>query len=127
MRLMLTVGATMIALVALTISSAAQEAGRRAELEAGQVAPFAGVLLDDAALALVAEELAAVRAEAEDLRLALAAQRQATAAADLRAELWKAESQGSGFRRFASGAAKYTAIGCITFGLGAWAAGRAPD
>jgi hypothetical protein len=123
MRTTLIAVAMMIVLAAWTISSG-QEAGRRAELEAGALTPFAGVLLDDAALALMREELAAVRAEAADLRLALEAQRQATEAADLRAEMWKAESQGTGFRRFASGVAKYGLVGCVGVGLGAWAAGR---
>jgi len=115
-----------LALVSAMVASTiyAQQSDRRVDLTAGQSAPFAGTLLSDAALGELWNEIDALRDERDALRQALAAQERATAAADLRAEMWEASARGGGFNRFASGVAKYGLVGCLGVGIGAWASGR---
>jgi len=75
--------------------------GRRVDLEAGEAAPFAGVLLDDVALELLRLEVGSLRDEITALRSALEAQNEATQTAVFRAEIWKAEATPSAWERFA--------------------------
>ena len=69
--------------------------GRRVEVAAGDAAPFDGVLLDDAALALLRGEVDSLRREVALLRAALEAQQTATEIERTRADMWKAEKSSS--------------------------------
>jgi hypothetical protein len=116
------------AMGALTIYSglpAAAQSEQRAELVAGQAAPFAGVLLSAEALGDIREEVESLRAETVSLRAALAAQRLATEAADARAEMWKAEcGPATGLRGVGETISRYGFVACGGIALGAWAVGR---
>ena len=96
---------------AVRIAAVEHAQGRRAELEKNSPAPFAGVLLDDVALGLLRSEVASLRAELEDVRAALSAQKMATDEATFRGDLWRAESRNTALDRLVR-------YGCaVSFGI----------
>ena len=98
--------------------------GRRVELDVGTVAPFDGVLLDDAALALIASDRDSLRAEVAALREALDARVVASELDAHRIEMWKVEAEGTGADRFFSGVAKWGFFACAAGVTGAVLASR---
>jgi hypothetical protein len=90
-----------------------QEQGRRVDLLNGDLAPWPGTLLDDAALEVVRQEVVLLRREVVSLRSALEAQKELT-------EIWEAEARGSGLQRIGRAVMKYgcTAIAGLAIGIG---------
>ena len=93
-----------------------QVEGRRADMDAGDVAEFAGILLDDLALGQVRDEVDSLRGEVASLRAALEAQKQATEVAQFRAELWQAEATPSAWGSLARYACS-ASVGAVIAGI----------
>ena len=103
-------------LAAVHLAAVQQVEGRRADMDAGDVAEFAGILLDDLALGQVRDEVSSLRGEIASLRAALEAQKQATEIAQFRAELWQAEATPSAWGSLARYACS-ASVGAVIAGI----------
>jgi len=103
-------------LAAVHLAAVQQVEGRRADMDAGDVAEFAGILLDDLALGQVRDEVDSLRGEVASLRAALEAQKQATEVAQFRAELWQAEATPSAWGSLARYACS-ASVGAVITGI----------
>ena len=103
-------------LAAVHLAAVQQVEGRRADMDAGDVAEFAGILLDDLALDAVRGEVSSLRGEIALLRAALEAQKQATEIAQFRAELWQAEATPSAWGSLARYACS-ASVGAVIAGI----------
>lgn len=105
-------------LVAWTTYSSPLQTEGRAELDEGDPAPFAGVLLSPGALAEVRAEVQALRTEAQELREALDAERRAKNAAIARGDMWEKEARGGTGRRIVNELFQWGAILCAGVEVG---------
>ena len=103
-------------LAAVHLAAVQQVEGQRADMDAGDVAEFAGILLDDLALGQVRDEVDSLRGEVASLRAALEAQKQATEIAQFRAELWQAEATPSAWGSLARYACS-ASVGAVIAGI----------
>ena len=103
-------------LAAVHLAAVQQVQGQRADMDVGDVAEFAGILLDDLAFGAVRGEVSSLRGEIASLRAALEAQKQATEVAQFRAELWQAEATPSSWGSLARYACS-ASVGAVIAGI----------